>query len=79
MRIKTQPSELVGKTFGYYKVLSIYGKDINSHVLMNCLCTNCGKIKTVRKYELLRGSKKCRVCSNRIKRIVINNLNVKGE
>jgi hypothetical protein len=46
--------ELIGKTFGFWKIESISNKKTENHIYFNCKCI-CGTIREVRKTLLLTG------------------------
>lgn len=48
---------LIGSTFGDYKVVSIAGKDKSRHTIYNCKCVMCGHMITATRYELTNGKK----------------------
>lgn len=48
---------LIGSTFGDYKVVSVAGKDKSRHTIYDCKCVMCGHHINATRYELTKGKK----------------------
>ena len=57
-------SQMIGKRFGKYIVISFVGRKYNSAIMLNCQC-DCGSEKIIRKTTLVakNGPRQCLQCS----------------
>lgn len=72
-----QHPDLVGQRFGRLVVLRDSGRNQNYQILWDCQC-DCGKVKTVNGYSLIRGATQSCGCIRREKTASLNEKDITG-